>query len=139
MLPTPAEKTLLRFQNFQKAFERLQDAVKIPTLNTLEQAGFVQTFAFTFELAWKTLKDYLAFQLIEVSYPRDVIKEAAQLQLISDGAMWLEALESRNIMAHTYDQEVSQEIMTRIREHYIPLLEDFFTTMEKKTTDITLL
>ena len=48
-----------RFKNFNKAFGRLSDAIQIlqkEPENVLMQAGLIQTYEFTFEVAWKTLK-----------------------------------------------------------------------------------
>jgi hypothetical protein len=45
-----------RFQNFKSAFMQLEAATALPKLNDLETSGLIQTFEYTFELAWKTLK-----------------------------------------------------------------------------------
>lgn len=65
-----------RFQNYEKALHQLQCAVEKPILSDLEKAGLIQIYEFTFELAWKTIKDFLENKKIEVSFPRDTIKEA---------------------------------------------------------------
>jgi hypothetical protein len=45
-----------RFYNLEKAFLFLERASKQRSFNELEAAGLVQSFEFTFELTWKTLK-----------------------------------------------------------------------------------
>ena len=40
-----------RFKNFEKAISLLQDAVSQKELSVLEQAGVIQTYEITFELA----------------------------------------------------------------------------------------
>ena len=76
-----------RFENFSKAFKQLDEAIKVyPNLSDLEKEGLVQRFEYTFELAWKTLKDYLESKGVIVSFPRDVIKEAFAAQVVEDGS-----------------------------------------------------
>ena len=67
-----------------------QEAVADPDLNRLEKEGLIQRFEYTFELAWKTLKDYLEGKGVEALYPRDVIKEAFRSGLVTDGDVWME-------------------------------------------------
>src|SRR5690348_14559170 len=91
-----------RFENFSKAFQRLQTilmALKAEPQNEIYQIALIGAFQFTFELAWKTLKDYLKYQGISVSLPREVIKQAFHYQLIQEGQIWIDMLEDRNLMA----------------------------------------
>ncbi|MBM3437205.1 MAG: nucleotidyltransferase, partial [Bacteroidetes bacterium] len=48
-----------RFQNYQKAFLRLKEAIETEALNELERNGLIQRFEFTIDLAWKVMKDFL--------------------------------------------------------------------------------
>jgi nucleotidyltransferase substrate binding protein (TIGR01987 family) len=82
-----------RFANFSNAFKLLSEAREnIKNLSALEKEGLVQRFESTFELAWKTLKDYLESKGVELKYPRDVIKESFRNELLDDGELWLEML-----------------------------------------------
>ena len=77
-----------RFQNFDKAFKRLTDAIQIirnDPDNVLLQAGLIQTYEFTFELAWKTLKDYLEMEGFMVPSPRATLRQAFQCGYIQQG------------------------------------------------------
>ena len=61
-----------RFQNYEKAFKRLSRAIEVVKSapdDDLLQSGLVQTYEYTFELAWKTLKDYLTLEGFEVRSP----------------------------------------------------------------------
>lgn len=112
-----------RYQRYQQALARLQEASERASLDDLARAGLIQYFEFSFELAWKTLKDYLAFQGVEnIAGPRAVLKEAFQQGLISEGHIWIQALEDRNLSSHTYEEETAVEIEKSIREVYLPLL-----------------
>lgn len=81
-----------RFQNFERSFIFFSKSCKLDAYDELQSAGLVKAFEFTFELAWKTLKDYLLEQGIEVQFPRDAIKQAFAAELIVDGALWIEML-----------------------------------------------
>ena len=48
-----------RFDNFRKAISQLKEFIEKPELNKFEKQGLIQCFEYTFELAWKTMKDYL--------------------------------------------------------------------------------
>lgn len=56
-----------RFQNYEKAFKRLSRAIEVVKSapdDDLLQSGLVQTYEYTFELAWKTLKDYSHVRMV---------------------------------------------------------------------------
>jgi nucleotidyltransferase substrate binding protein (TIGR01987 family) len=122
-----------RFQNFDRAFVLLREALerKPEALSMLEKEGVVQRFEYTFELAWKTLKDYLEASGLVISpvTPRQVIKEAFAAKVIVDGTVWIKMLDNRNLLSHTYDGLVFEETAKAIAEIYLPAiasLHEFF-------------
>lgn len=121
-----------RFQNFEKAFLFLKDAVDIPSYDELQRAGLVQTFEFTFELGWKVLKDYLESMGMTTQFPREVLKQAFATELIEDGHLWIEMLDKRNELTHTYNEEQALRAVTLIKKHYYPGLEQVYFTLKAK-------
>lgn len=116
-----------RFDNLKKAFIQFENAVKIVhTLSDLEKEGLVQRFEYTFELAWKTMKDYLESENVEAKFPRDVIKKGFQYELIQDGELWLEMLEKRNLMTHIYDEETFKKAVKLIVDLFYPEIKLLF-------------
>lgn len=111
----------------------LAESIAIPSPSKLEIAGIVQAFEFTFELGWKTLKDFLESKDMVVSYPRDVIKEAFSVQLIVDGETWLDMFDKRNLMSHTYNETNAAAAMKLIREKYFQALEGVYGSLKKMT------
>jgi len=112
-----------RFTNYQKSLRHLKMTVEKESLNEIEKAGLIQFFEVGFELAWKVMKDYLIAEGYEVKSPRETIKEAFQYGLIEDGTLWLEALEKRNLSAHTYDESILEELENLIVHSYYPMME----------------
>jgi len=111
-----------RLQNLNKAAKRLEEACAQEKYNELEIAGLVQTFEFTFELCWKTLKDKLTYEGYDVNSPREAIQKAFEMALLTDVDSWLEALESRNVFTHTYNDEISKQAVALIKGKLAPML-----------------
>lgn len=115
---------LQRYHNFTKAYQQFHIAIQqFDRLNDLEKEGLIQRFEYTFELAWKTMIDYLVWQNISVLYPREVIKTAFHYELIQDGELWMDMLEQRNLMAHTYDVQRFEKAIDKITNYYAKAIE----------------
>ena len=111
-----------RFKNYQKALRQLERFLKETDLNDMEEQGLIQAFEYTYELAWNTIKDYLAYQgIIEVIGSRDAFRIAFNRGLILEGSIWMSMIESRIKSSHTYNEEVAKEILKEIREQYFKL------------------
>ncbi len=121
-----------RFQNLEQAFVRLEKGLSIAKPNDVEKQGIIQSFEFTFELAWKTLKDYLESQGVTVQFPRETVKEAFHYQIISDGQLWMDMLEKRNQMAHTYDEAAAEQALSLIRNSYAPALRGAVSFLKQR-------
>ena len=119
-----------RFENYQKAFSQLKEFIEKGALNKFEVQGLIQCFEYTFELSWKTMKDYLEQEGFDVRSPRATIQTAFQSQLIADGHIWIEMLEKRNLMAHTYNEEFAAEAERLIREKYFQALKELSQKLE---------
>ena len=50
--------------------------------------------------------------------PRDTIREAFRLELLSDGEAWMLMIQDRNLTAHTYNRATAEAIVVNIRERY---------------------
>ena len=113
-----------RYHNFQKALGQLSRFLERSALNEMEEQGLIQAFEYTFELAWKTMQDFLEEQAgyTGVKGPKPVIQQAFQDGFISNGEGWMEMLKDRNRTAHTYNEEVAKEITAAIAHSYYPLL-----------------
>jgi nucleotidyltransferase substrate binding protein (TIGR01987 family) len=115
-----------RFQNLNRAVLLLQEALEggVEQLSILEKEGVVQRFEFTLELAWKTLKDYLEYSgvVIEPVTPRNVLKEAFAAKILPDGQVWIDMLDHRNLLSHTYDEAAFNTAVDALAGRYLPAM-----------------
>ncbi len=121
-----------RFDNLEKAFRNLSNAVTKKELSDLESAGLIKTYEFTFELSWKTIGDYLNEKKVEVKFPRDIVKEAFKFGILSDGDVWIDMLDKRNLMSHTYDKEDAKEACDLIKKKYFEEFEKLIIYFKKE-------
>jgi len=123
-----------RFDNVKKAFGQLAKFIKKGELSELEQQGLIQSFKYTYELAWKTLKDYFERQgETDIHGSRDAFRLAFRYGLIEDGETWMDMIESRTLTAHTYNEDIAKDIADKIFNRYFPEFQALQTKMESLT------
>jgi nucleotidyltransferase substrate binding protein (TIGR01987 family) len=122
-----------RFVNFEKAYNQFMEAINnYDTLSVLEKEGLVQRFEYTFELSWKLMKDFLESQGVTTKFPRDVIKNAFHYEMIENGEVWMDMLEKRNLLAHTYDAKNFDKALFKIKEEYLVEIVKLYDSMIKQ-------
>jgi nucleotidyltransferase substrate binding protein (TIGR01987 family) len=128
-----------RFTNLAQAYRLLEEALDRGTanLNQLEREGLTQRFEFTFELAWKTLKDYLdeSGMALPIATPREVIKTAFAANIIDDGPLWLSMLDHRYLLSHSYDEQRFDEAVRAIDQKYNTLLRSLMEFFESRLSE----
>jgi nucleotidyltransferase substrate binding protein (TIGR01987 family) len=122
-----------RFANFKRAFLLLREAIeKDPNqLSQLEKEGIIQRFEYTFELAWKVLKDKMENDgiILDQISPKAVVRQAYAAKYIQNPEIWFNMIGDRNLMSHTYDFAKFEDIIQSIRNSYLPLLDEWYLTL----------
>lgn len=121
-----------RKQDLINAVNRLKEALNEKE-NDLMIDGVLHRYEFTFELAWKTLKDYLEYLGISMNTgsPREIIKMSFAHGLISDGEIWIKMMLARNSLSHLYDEETSRQVYKEIKNEYIYQIEELVANLSK--------
>jgi nucleotidyltransferase substrate binding protein (TIGR01987 family) len=122
----PDSRWKQRFSNFERALALLDEPLRnVAELSLLEKEGAIQRFEYTLELAWKTLKDFLEESGLVISpvTPRQVLKEAFAANIISDGHVWIDMVNTRNLLSHTYDSSVFEEAVAAVETNYLPAMK----------------
>jgi nucleotidyltransferase substrate binding protein (TIGR01987 family) len=112
-----------RYQNFDRAASLLKSALeskKLEDFSDLEAEGVIQRFEYTYELAWKTMKDYLEENGVTITplTPRNVIKEAFAAGLVGDGQVWSDMMLHRNLLSHTYSEKAFRAVLEAVKNRY---------------------
>lgn len=125
-----------KYENFCRSLSNLKEGAELNEPYTVvEQTGIAALFEICFEQSWKLMKAILEEHGRydeKVGSPRAIIKLAYQCGMITDCEGWLELLESRNILAHTYSNEQALNIIRKLKTDYIPLFEALKTEIDTK-------
>jgi len=133
-----------RFSNYRRAFNLLRSALEereLDKYSPLEQEGIIQRFEYTFELGWKTFKDYLEFSGVTITEmtPRRVIKECVASGIFNDagieGDIYLDMMLARNALSHMYDFEQFAGVIVKIKSNYLLELEKEYVFFMNKESD----
>lgn len=118
-----------KYENFSKSLINLQSCRELTQPYSIaEQTGIIGLFEICFEQSWKLMKEileYHGYNTQKTGSPRLIIKSAYQCGMITDENGWLELLNTRNILSHTYDDKKALETIKEILEKYISVFEEF--------------
>lgn len=122
-----------RFRNFSHSVENLEEAVEIVEPNKFERQGLIKAFELAYELAWKTLQDYLKELGIEEEVgPKPVIRRAFTEGIITHGTVWQAMHQARNESTHLYDEDHARSVERMIRREFAPLLSELRNVLKAR-------
>jgi nucleotidyltransferase substrate binding protein (TIGR01987 family) len=117
------------FQTFSRVFERYQTVPE----DDIIQIALIQAFEFTFEIAWKTMKDFLEYEGYSgFGNSKQTVRVAFQAGLITDAEGWMAAIARRNMTSHVYNAVVLQETINFIRDQFKPLVQALYSKLSAK-------
>ncbi|MFP3018612.1 MAG: HI0074 family nucleotidyltransferase substrate-binding subunit [Candidatus Tisiphia sp.] len=115
------------FYSLRDALLRLNDVLTHQDLEKIEymQDAAIQRFEFVIELYWKVLKKILAYEKIESTTPRDILRKSFQFKLIDQEELWLSMLNDRNNTSHVYKWQDARKVFENIKIYYPVLWETY--------------
>jgi nucleotidyltransferase substrate binding protein (TIGR01987 family) len=122
-----------RFANFEKALNQLSAGIETYGTTPVDiiKEGIIQRFEFTHELAWKVMKDFLEYEGYQnITGSRSATREAFNKNIISDGQIWMDMIESRNNTVHTYNESILESEFQKIVMLYISEFKRFYEKMK---------
>lgn len=128
------EKLIQRFTDLKKAFKTLEDILK-EDYSIIVRDATIQRFEYTFEILWKTLKEYLEkVEYVPCASPKNCFREALKEGLLSEEEveLCLEMLEDKNLSVHTYFEELAQRIYDNIKNVYYNLIKTIIQRLQER-------
>lgn len=124
-----------KFENFVAALHNLEDIYRYqePYENVI-LTGLVALYEICFEQSWKAMKEILiwnGFEESKMGSPRQVLKTAYQAGMIKEETLWLEALKTRNNVAHAYNKVIALDIVDKTKESYFDLFISLKSEIER--------
>lgn len=127
--PTPRWR--YRFENFERALASLDRAVKLTRagkIGEVERAGLLQLFNLAWDLVWKVLREYIEVEggiIVQPVTPHSTVRAAMEAGMIIDRQDWMDALETRNKIAHIYSLDMANELLPLVTDRFVPMMIRF--------------
>jgi len=129
-----------RLDGYRRAVAKVSQAVdnmQLDRMSDLEKEGLIQRFEYTYELAWKTLQDFIRAQGIQdVAGPKAVIRQAIDLGYIANREVWNDMMEARNLTAHTYNDSTADRVAQMIFVQFCAELEHLLETLDHEAAKL---
>lgn len=127
-----AQASILR--SFRNALDRFAEALAA-TDDELARDASIQRFEFTYELAWKSIRRQAQLYNQECPFARLAFKVAYGNSWISSETIWIEMLESRNRVAHTYDENYVERLAQRL-PIFLAEMEALYTALSDDLAEL---
>ena len=128
----PTDKYNRNLKSFEKALLQLGDALE-ESESLIVRDACLQRFEFSYELLWKTLKIFLEeIHGVRAVSPRQVFKEAFALSIIDEELTFVEMIESRNPLSHTYNEEQAAKIYVKCAD-YLKAMNSVLAQLNKQS------
>lgn len=111
-----------KYENFCAALTNLHDIYDYEEpYNNVVLTGLVALYEICFEQSWKMMKEILENNGVaegKTGSPRQILKTAYQAGIIREEQLWLDALVTRNNVAHAYNKDIALDIVRQTKEMY---------------------
>lgn len=127
-----------KYDNFCAALRNMQKMFDYEEpYDTVVLTGLVGLYEICFEQAWKMMKEILeeqGFAEGATGSPKQILKTAYKAGMIEEEGLWLQALQERNNVAHSYNEMIALEIVRQAKEKFYPMFCKVKKEIEEKWT-----
>ncbi len=125
-----------KYENFCASLSNMKDIYKYeePYDNVI-LTGLVGLYEICFEQSWKMMKEILenhGYEEGATGSPKIILKTAYKAGMIKDESLWLGALQERNNVMHSYNENIALEIVTGAKENFYQMFCDLKEEVEER-------
>ena len=123
-----------KYENFCRALNNLEEIYNYsdPYDNVI-LTGLVGLYEVCFEQAWKAMKEILeqqGFAEGRTGSPKQILKTAYAAGMISAENLWVEALQARNNVSHTYNEDIALGIISDTKAKFVEMFKNLKAEIE---------
>lgn len=123
-----------KYENFCSALHNLKSVYECEEpYDIVTLTGLVGLYEICFEQAWKLMKALLeeyGFEGSATGSPKTVLKTAFKAGMIHDEKLWLEALQERNNVVHSYNENIALGIVNLTKEAFCEMFDKLKEELE---------
>ena len=125
-----------KYEQLKKLYTTLDGYIDQYNDSEAMVSGAAADFDRLFELAWKTIKEYLQKEkmMLEAKSgsPKDIIKLAYREGIIDQEILWIDMLEDRNDDSHHYRKSDAILYISKIQGKYLSAIKDLIDYFSDK-------
>lgn len=124
-----------KYDNFCSALVNMKEIYNyMPPYDNVVLTGLVGLYEICFEQSWKMMKEILenhGFEEGATGSPKIILKTAYKAGMIKDETLWLSALQERNNVAHSYNQNIALSIVSKAKDEFYDMFCELKNEVEK--------
>lgn len=109
-----------KYENFCSSLKNMKEIYNYTEpYDNVVLTGLVGLYEICFEQSWKMMKEILEMHGFEegaTGSPKIILKTAYKAGMIKDETIWLQGLQARNNVTHSYNQKIALGIVRDAKE-----------------------
>ena len=109
-----------KYENFCSSLKNMKEIYNYTEpYDNVVLTGLVGLYEICFEQSWKMMKEILdmhGFEEGATGSPKIILKTAYKAGMIKDETIWLQGLQARNNVTHSYNQKIALGIVRDAKE-----------------------
>ena len=124
-----------KYENFCASLRNMKEIYNyMEPYDNVVLTGLVGLYEICFEQSWKMMKEILELHGYEegaTGSPKIILKTAYKAGMIKDEELWLQGLQARNNVTHSYNQNIALEIVKNAKEKFYDMFIELKREIEE--------